>query len=50
MVHGQKNIKTFHQGYKNQSAINVQNISRCLFWDPYKTLKAKRASCRTFEY
>ena len=23
---------------------------RCLFWDPYKTLKAKPAPCRIFEY
>jgi len=23
--------------------------SRCLFWDPYKTLNARRAPCRIFE-
>ena len=35
-------VNTFHHGYKNQSVNYVYNKSRCLFWDPYKTLNAKR--------
>jgi len=34
---------------QNQSVNDVSNKSRCLFWDPYKTLNAKRASCRISE-
>jgi hypothetical protein len=29
-------VNTFHQGYENQSGIDVSRKSRCLFWDPYK--------------
>jgi len=35
---------------KNQSVDGVYSRSRCLFWDPYKTLSAKRAPCRIFEW
>jgi hypothetical protein len=43
-------VNTFHHGYKNQSANDVQSKGHCLFWDLYKTLNAKRATCRIFEY
>jgi len=43
-------VNTFHHGYKNQSVNDVYSKGRCLFWDPYKTLKAKREPCRVFEY
>jgi len=39
---------TFHRGY-NQSVNGVYRKSRRLFWDPYKTLNAKREPCRIFE-
>jgi len=39
----------FHHGYKNHSVYDVYSKSRCLFWDPYKTLNAKWAPCRIFE-
>jgi len=42
-------VNTFHHGYKNQSINDIQSKSRCLFWDPYKTLSAKRAPCWIFE-
>jgi hypothetical protein len=31
---------------QNQSLNDVKSKSRCLFWDPYKTLKTKRAPRR----
>ena len=42
-------VNTSHHGYKNQSFNDVLGKSRCLFWDPYKTLNAKRAPCRIVE-
>jgi hypothetical protein len=41
-------VNTFHHVYKNQSVNDVYSKRRCLFWDPYKTLNAKRAPCRIF--
>ena len=41
--------KTFQLGYKNQSVYAVSGTSRCLFWDAYKTLNAKRAPYTVFE-
>jgi len=41
-------VNTFHYGYKNQSVNEVLSKSRCLFWNPYKTLNTKRAPCRIF--
>jgi hypothetical protein len=41
-------VNTFHHGYKTQSVNDVYSKSHCLFWDRYKTLKAKRAPCRSF--
>jgi hypothetical protein len=42
-------VNTFHHGYKNQSVNDVQSKSRCLFWDPYKSLNTERAPCGIFE-
>ena len=44
-----RTVNTFHHGYKNQSVNDVQSKSRCLFWDTYKTINAKRAPCRILE-
>jgi hypothetical protein len=42
--------KHFCLSYKNQSVYDVYSKGRGLFWDPYKTLNAKRAPCRIFEF
>ena len=42
-------VNTFRHGYKTQSINDVQSKRRCLFSDPFKTLKTKQAPCRVFE-
>jgi hypothetical protein len=42
-------VNTFHHGYKNQSVNDVESKGRCLFLDPHKTVKAKRAPFRIFD-